>query len=249
MPLQQKSQLVPKKLIIAEFLIGKIDQQRPENRLNAEDIVKRAKVLSNSTKKHQIPVYVLTDADFSYQSEYLKIVYQSVPKEFNRLPMYFMRWMMAYQFLFVHPEIEEVFFVDLGDVEMMVNPFGNILPNRLYMGDENVNMTSGHFTDVVVPDYARKFFDEHWYLKVLDPGIIGGKRAIVLEYLGVLVNLMAQTFLGIQNGTDKGLQSFEMAIINYAAYRYFPTRIKQGRQVSTIVFQNRHNEYSWFKHK
>lgn len=240
---------LPKQVIIAEYIVGKADAQRGDIIKNVDDILPQTELLVNSTKAFQVPVYVLTNEFLEYQTSELIIQQQLVPSAFKNLPLYYMRWMMAYQFLFAHPEIEEAVFVDLGDVEMLHNPFGNLDENRLYFSDEEALLTNVIVSQGVKPKYATDFFNNNKHLQLLDPGVIAGKRSILIEYLGLVTNTIAKTAINMQRGLEEGLQTFEMAIMNYVAYRYFPNRLRHGRQVSTVIFQNKTNEYSWFKHK
>lgn len=240
---------VPKRVVVAEFIIGRADAQHGGIKRTESDILSRAKILVDSTKPFGVPVYILTNGDIDHQSPELVIQQQEIPTVFAELPLYYLRWMMAYQFLFSHPEIEEAAFVDLGDVEMLHNPFGHFEENTLYFSDEDALLTGKVLVQGPKPKYAADFLEKYRYLKMLDPGVIAGYRSILLEYLGIVSNTIAQTAIDVKAGKESGLQALEMAIINYVAYRYFPNRIRHGRQVSTVVFQNRANDHSWFKHK
>lgn len=239
----------PKQVIIAEYIVGKADAQRRNVQKTVYDILPQTKLLVDSTKPFQVPVYVLTNKPFDYCTPELVIQQQPIPAVFEHLSLYYMRWIMAYRFLFAHPEIEEAVFVDLGDVEMLHNPFGHLEEAKLYFGDEESLLNNVIVTQGSKPDYAIDFFNSHSHLQLLNPGVVGGKRAILIEYLGLVTNIIAKTMFNIQMGLEEGLQNFEMAIMNYVAYRYFPNRIRHGRQVSTIFYQNKTNNYSWFKHK
>lgn len=240
---------VPKQVIVAEFITGQADMQRQRRIARAEDIAEKAELIAKSAAKFNLPVYVLTNEQIDYQFSNLTIETIKIAPEYQHLSLYFLRWIMAYQFLFAHHEIEEVFFVDLGDVELLHNPFGKLDKGALYFGDESNYLSHNIVQAYRKPEYAKKFLAENQELQLLNPGVIGGKRDIVLEYLGILVNLIAKTVFDIKYHGEQGLVLFEMAIINYVAYRYFSTRVKTGRQVATLFWTYRNNDYSWFKHK
>lgn len=240
---------VPKRVIVAEFILGHDYKQRSNSEELVDDILLKTKLLVNSTKRFKVPVYVLTNEKIAYKTTELVVYHQEIPKTFSDLPLYYRRWVLAYQFLLAHPEVEEAAFVDLGDVEMLHNPFGKFEQSRLYIGDEESLVTNFIVSKEPKPSYAVKFFDNHNFLQLLNPGVVAGLRPILLEFLGLVNNTIARTMIDIELGKESGLRKFEMAIINYVAYRYFPNRIVHGRRVSTVFFQDKGNDYSWFKHK
>ncbi|PWF99641.1 hypothetical protein [Levilactobacillus bambusae] len=239
---------VPKRIILAEYLVDMFDAQRQDKK-TVEDILPKTEKLVESTKSFNIPVYVLTNAKISYNTPELTILTASLPPELKDLSLYMLRWVMAYQFVLQHPEIEELVLVDLGDVVMLKNPFGLFDERYLYMGDELTDLNIPIINTGYIPDYGRNFLRENQLVQGLNPGVIGGKRAIVLEFLSIMANLICQTEVEHQIDGKPAIRPFEMGLIDYIFYRYFATRMKHGRQVTTLFYFNRPDIRAWFKHK
>lgn len=236
-------------IILTEYITGIKDIQRGITKTSA-DLLPEAYNLVESTKIFNIPVYLLTNNRIDYRTPELIIVPTELQNEFPDLSLYFQRWFMAYHFLLKHTEIKRLVLTDLSDVKMLNAPFPAFESGHLYFGDEYTTLAVPIIANDKKSDFIQKFLEDNRQLQTLNPGVIGGERAIVLEFLGILINLITQTLCGINQGiSGYDLGRYEMAWINYVAYRYFPTRLRHGRQVSTIFHFNHENVGSWFKHK
>ncbi|MDB8876206.1 hypothetical protein PN402_04960, partial [Pediococcus acidilactici] len=100
------------------------------------------------------------------------------------------------------------------------------------------------------PYFIKKFIAENQLLPTVNMGLIIGTRAILLEFLGIILKLITEASLKIQQGNkDAGLGKYDMEVGNYVAYRYFADRLVHGREVSTILQGFQSVSSAWFKHK
>ncbi len=63
---------------------------------------------------------------------------------------------------------------------------------------------------------------------------MAGTRAVLIEYLGMMVKLITEAKLKFKQATTLRLGAFEMAISNYVAYEYFQDRLVHGRKVTSF---------------
>lgn len=238
---------IEKNIILAEFLTGYDSQKNREATIS--DILPLTTELVESARNLSLSVYVLTNEYIDDpEVDKLTIIHRTEGSEVRELSLYFRRWIMAYWFVLEHPELDEIAMVDLGDVKVMNNPFGKISSDKLYFGDEPAPVNSPIVMNEWMPDYAKKFLIENQQLQMLNPGVIIGKRTIIIEFLGQMVNIIYDRLVAIKKG-EHPLRRLEMAMINYVAYRYFPNRIVHGRIVNSEFGFFIDNSNSWFKHK
>ncbi|KRN27696.1 hypothetical protein IV38_GL001909 [Lactobacillus selangorensis] len=225
------------------------DFQRGDRKSTA-DLLPTAHDLVASTQRFHVPVYLLTNNKVDYQTPAFTMVSMPIQKEFPQLSLYFQRWLMAYHFLLAHPEIKKAAFTDLGDVVMLHNPFAQFKQDELYFSDEPSNLTLNIISRDTTTAEIRSFLQANYRQTALNPGVIAGYRAIVLEFLGIVANLIVTAKMAEKRDDSASqLGAFEMAIINYTAYRYFGSRLRHGRQVTTPFLYNRSDGPAWFKHK
>lgn len=158
---------------------------------------------------------------------------------------------MAYDFLQAHPEIEKAVLTDAKDVVMLNYPFDEIEDGILYIGDEWKRLGD---VDIVAnnasPQYMKEFSAKNALRTLLNIGVIGGTREVLIEYLGIMVKLITDEQLKVHQGDEHaGLGPFEMEIGNYVAYRYFADRLVHGRKVTTVFKGFQEQSSAWFKHK
>ncbi len=153
---------------------------------------------------------------------------------------YFERWLKQWQYLRDHPEVEYVFVTDATDVDMLHNPFGNLVPGRLYVGDEpgetlsNSWLQSRHQEPMV-----NQFFRDNPDLPMLNCGVVGGSRAVVME---LCRDMYDYYFEHLQEQT-------EMGIFNYLMHTKYLGRHESGRHVTTLFKQYEASADAWFRHK
>lgn len=239
-----------KKIIVAEYFVNEEDiQGKRETIHTVEQIKSQASDLIESCKKFRIPLVILTNVESDIDIPFLKIMKQDIPEQFSEMTIYFKRWIMAYSFLQKNPEIEEIFFVDATDVEVLNYPFRKLEAHKLYFGDEIADLDSNIIFGNENPKIINDFFKNNIHLQVLNPGVIGGKRGIVVDFLSIFMNIMTQSLVNKKTSKDNGIGNLEMALMNYVAYNYFGNQVVHGRKVSTKFYYYIKNGQSWFRHK
>jgi hypothetical protein len=166
--------------------------------------------------------------------------------------VYWARWMAETDYIRQHEEIGQLFVVDTTDVEMLRNPFGEVDPDTLYVGSQSDQLLEYHVRrsgrDKVWQDWLRK--PDQWQRQLLNPGVIGGERAIVLEMISSMVEKWALNWIDAQNGTDRLTGSYEMAYFNLIGYEEFADRLVFGPAVTTHFDAfDVDNQVAWFRHK
>lgn len=242
------------KIILGEFILGTKDPQHPQtvNKIiDSEQItLPRVEELRKSAEYYMTPVYILTNGDDVDTSNNLQILHDDIKINEYGLSIYFLRWKMALDFLIKHPEVEKVALVDATDVKMINYPFDLVNENKLYIGDEFKDISTGIVEADTKPLYIEEFFSENPQLQLLNPGVIIGTRAIIVEFLTIFVEKFTDAQLKtMRNIPNNNFGQYEMALVNYIAYRYFNRRLIHGRKVSTIFAYNEKSSSAWFKHK
>lgn len=241
-------------IVISEFITKMEDVLYHTDTTNV-DIPSKVVKQANSLKQFQVPYYVLTNEPSQEKNDNLSIVNVDLKKIYSNYPdmtLYFCRIFMAFYFLQAHPEIEKAALTDATDVTMLNYPFEQVKPGILYMGDEtNFVFVNQLVMDRDNPEYMTKFFLENGnLLPTLNLGVMVGTRATLIEYLGIMVNLLTEAKLKFKQGnTEYHLGKYEMGISNYVAYKYFSDRLIHGRKVSTIFSGYQEHSSACFKHK
>lgn len=241
-------------IVLSVFITNMEDINHHEDTTNV-DISSKVATQAQSLKHHKVPYYLLTNEPSQEKNENLSIVHVNLDKIFHNysdLTVYFFRIFMAFKFLQAHPEIERAAITDASDVTMLNYPFDQIKPDTLYMGDEpHALALSVQTFEEDDPQYIYDFLLENSdQLLTVNPGILVGTRAVLIEYLGILVKLITEAKLKFKQKNKKyGLGLYDMSISNYVAYKYFKDRLVHGRKVSTIFNGYQEHSSAWFKHK
>lgn len=151
---------------------------------------------------------------------------------------YFERWLKEWQYLRDHPEIERCFVVDATDVDMLNNPFTNMKPGVLYVGDEPSQTLNNSWLIGNHPKFS-KYFMDNADKTMLNCGVVGGERKLVMELLRSIYDY----------GFSQHKEQTEMGIFNYLMYTDFADRIDYGRHVTTLFKRFEPSSTAWFRHK
>ena len=236
-------------VVIAEYLMNLNDLQHPSS-LPSTDLKHVLAKLAESTQRFDVPVKLLTNFDKVQEIDNVEQIKMPLFDGYLNLGLYFHRWEICYNYLLNHSEIAKAALVDVGDVEMLNYPFNEMQDNLLYFGDEPNDLGTSIISADNKPAYMSDFLSVNQSLQVLNPGVIAGNRAILLEYLGLMVKLLTDDQVSqLKDNEEKHLGNFEMALMNYVAYRYFSTRLRHGRRVSTRFSMWDRQSNAWFKHK
>lgn len=165
------------------------------------------------------------------------------------------RYLVYFDFLKKHQlEIEQVFFTDIADVEVVKNPFSDPLfiqnPVSLFCGDEDEILDNpwmkDHCTHLrkLIPEF-RDFEERYKDEILLNCGVIGGKTDTMLSLLMELSKI--HSTITISNDTPFTL---DMGAFNFVARTKFKHRIRHGFPINT-QFKGYESERTdcWFRHK
>lgn len=237
---------IDKNIVIGQFISNKIDKQRTNNKVGEELLQDLVKDLYQSTHNLKIPLYILTNEVETFDLPYIHVYKQFIHEKYNTLGIYFIRWIMTYEYISAHPEIEKVVLMDINDTEILQDPFNLIEENKIYVGDELFDLSTYIISSDSTLDYVHDFLVDNSSLQLLNPGLIAGSRAIILEFLEIYMFMIDRSFY---NGNISQFGNFEMNIFNYIMYNYFDDRIKHGRKISSKFLHFEEKSGSWFKHK
>lgn len=151
---------------------------------------------------------------------------------------YLQRWLSIFNHL---KEIDEeyVFCVDATDVEMLKNPFIEYLGDRIFVGDEPGTIKNDWLIKHHNVPLFKEFFKINTYKPLLNAGVIGGRKEIIIKVLETMAKYISTTDVGM---TD-------MALFNYVLYTHFADKVYHGRRVTTVFKAYTTKGGSWFKHK
>lgn len=241
---------VESNVVITEFIINMDNFFHLYDNYDV-DVAEQVQDQAASLAQFDVPFYVLTNSSDTQDNGNLHIVNMKLFEHYPDLTLYFYRFLMAYEFLLAHPEIEKAALTDAKDVTMLNYPFDMVDDGVLYIGDEWKRLGD---TDIIVnsssPQYMKDFSAKNGTRVLLNIGVLVGTRDVLLEYLGIMAKLITDEQLKVQQGNENaGLDGFEMEIGNYVAYRYFADRLVHGREVTTIFKGYQEKSSAWFKHK
>ncbi|MFY7707492.1 MAG: hypothetical protein ACOVQ5_05375 [Flavobacteriales bacterium] len=151
-------------------------------------------------------------------------------------------------------QLDHVFFTDIGDVEVVKNPFADDLflnnPSSIFSGDEPEILDNPWMRDHcehlrnVISDFS-DFEIQNKNEVLLNCGVIGGRVDVMKVLMDELANIHQR--YTISNRTPFTL---DMGAFNYVLRTKFSKQIIHGAPVNT-VFKSYETERSdcWFRHK
>jgi hypothetical protein len=227
-------------IILTCLFTGQIDPQRDEYMRNDVELLMP---LINSMKGQRM--VILHDNIHKVPTidnvEFIKVNTSISP--------YWERWVQYYKYLIEHPEIENVFMVDGTDVEMLKNPFPEILPNELYVGYEVEKLGCAYMLNNHPSTLMQNFIKLNRNQTLLNAGTLGGNRNLVMDFIRKLLNVYSENKHNVNFGKDKTIGVGDMAGFNYTARKWFNDKISFGKHVNTVFKKYEYTDYSWFKHK
>jgi hypothetical protein len=232
--------------IVTTYFTSEKDPQRSD--IWANDDFSIIKDFYESVIKHNLNCIILID---NSTDEFIK-KYKTNKIEFVRcdssgLNMVDIRWKLYNKILNERKEIKRAFFLDVSDVIILKNPFGYIVPDKIYCGDEeNINIKNDwmnhRYALLKNPEVNEKMIN---YLnkKILNAGILGGER----NYLIGITKKMAEML----DSSKITHTTVDMCVINHVLYTYTKKdMLIHGSPVNTVFRKNEiNNEVAWFKHK
>jgi hypothetical protein len=235
-------------MIVAAYLTSTIDLQR-----NTSKTIDDPAYISSwyeSVVKLKLKGTILHDElSGHFINQFPKIKFIKVP-QCGKIYLYDYRWLI-YKIFLENNTIDNVFFTDVSDVTVVKNPF--IQPefneNKLFCGDENGDILSeNHWIRTSL--YNKKLMALPGFEDIitseklmLNCGIFGGERRLVLKFLKVLCN----TILSVADRTPD--VTVDMPVFNYVMYRYFPSQFIAGTPVNSGFKKYENRKDVWFIHK
>lgn len=172
------------------------------------------------------------------------------------------RYFVFYDYLRSCPEVGKVFMTDASDLVVVQDPFPWIAPGMLYVGNQPGRLhppepeggtlesmsydyirerleTSGRNYRALLDELRRSPRAEH---PVLNAGILGGDRQVVLAILEALIEVL--------RAIGKPHEDLNMGVLNYVVYRDAAFDFVTGAPVHSVFgsFQNDRKDV-WFIHK
>jgi hypothetical protein len=203
----------------------------------------------NSVVKYGLNCVILHDhcsAEFIRQYETDKIKFVRVGEV--KLNMVDYRWKLYHNLLEEMPEIEKVYCLDISDVVILKNPFEEMSEEVLYIGDEEGTNKENWW---MMERYQMLGLDPTEYVdkKVLNCGIFGGNREMVLEAIGAIASILEKA--------NVAETTVDMVAANEVVYRNYEGRFMSGLPLNTkyrggvFAFEGEYNdsEEAWIQHK
>lgn len=203
----------------------------------------------DSVVKHGLKPVLFHDGittDFINHFPELKTI--QVPPVPLRMQLHDYHWVISHNYLIRHKEIENLFFTDCPDCEVINNPFiqEGYDSTKLYCADEPETITESKWIQHCLKNPV--WANMEGFAEILasnealyNGGVLGGGRDIVLKFTGLISELVEQVKFRINDGTG------DMALYNYILHKHFNP--VHGFPVNSVfkAYENRNDV--WFKHK
>lgn len=155
------------------------------------------------------------------------------------------RFLKALHYLIDHPEIDNAWIVDSGDVTMLNNPFPHMLPGKIYVGCETKNQLGCNWMHWNTPvTFYKQWLKKNGDKTLLNCGLIGGSRQDLIDYITKMFHVW---------GYNKAnMDLIDMLVFNVVGYEHFKEKIVYG--VGTVNNRFRSEQPTdegteWWMHK
>jgi len=230
--------------VLASFLNHKKDPQRNDF-WKSDDIISIYPLISSVVSKN-LKIKIFHNCFDTYPAiencEWIKVDTDS------RFVPNVNRWFIQKNWIKKnYKSIDSVFMVDSTDVEMLKNPFKSLKENKIYCGNEFHNKLENEWMKktqeplLKIVDY-RNLIEKYQDRELLNCGIVGGRKDIILKFLNNLCLLHERFSSDISGSTD-------MSVFNYNIYKYFLKKYVSGESINTRFKFYEYNDTSWWKHK
>lgn len=169
----------------------------------------------------------------------------------STMNLYYRRWLLAYQYLRDHPEVENVWITDGTDVVMLKEPWHGMVDGAVYVGSEPKTLDDEWMISNHTSGPFQKFLSSNYSKPMLNAGLLGGSRDDVMLYAHSIYRQWFDTESLRFWGKDKSSPEVgDMAAFNVAGYGLFSDRIVTGPQVHTVFrSEETDNRWAWWKHR
>jgi len=168
----------------------------------------------------------------------------------SRINVYFLRWLHIWQFLRDHPEIDKVWCTDGTDVEMLREPWDQMIPGKIYVGSEPKTYRDAWAAHHHPEPQYQDFIQSHLSDVMLNAGLLGGSRDDVMMYAHSILRIYsAVESSNFWDKRKKPVAVGDMIAFGMVGYRHFE-RIVTGPLVHTVFKSNGiGREYAFWQHK
>ena len=237
---------MPSNYIVSTYLTSVKDAQR--GKAQPIDDSNYIEKWYNSIKNQKVLGVILHDGlSDNFISKYPEIKFVKFPSVPKNMSIYDYRWHIGYEFAKTIP-IDNIFFTDLSDVTMINNPFlsPEYAKGVLYCGDEPCTIVENTWLQKAVHTELLNNlsgFTEVWKSnkKVVNPGVLGGDKETVLNFLKAFTELLMKVKTRPFDGT------VDMGVFNYLMRKQFNPTF--GFPVNTVFKYYQTIDNVWFKHK
>eukprot|EP00929_Paragymnodinium_shiwhaense_P043965 TRINITY_DN22566_c0_g1_i1.p1 TRINITY_DN22566_c0_g1~~TRINITY_DN22566_c0_g1_i1.p1 ORF type:complete len:900 (-),score=234.15 TRINITY_DN22566_c0_g1_i1:572-3271(-) len=242
-------------MIMTTFFTTKKDWQRGKY---AKGQFKKIRTLYVTALRQQLSITVLYDhlpADLIsvYSNDYFHFHQVALGDFDTRYGVNDVRYFFFERLVKQNPSWTSVFIVDAFDVKIGMDMCPHVQEDKLYVGIEMDKLKNHPWMKARFSKMGGAY--NSWYLKkvdgrmrILNCGITGGGRKVVLELLNRMVAVITDPALTPnKKGEDVNLN---MAALNYIIYNEFNDRYTGGFPVHSLYkrFQNKRKDV-WFVHK
>lgn len=167
----------------------------------------------------------------------------------GKLSPYWQRWISIYEHLVRSPFIRNVWCVDATDVEMLRNPFPQMEPGVIYVGDEPAVTNIPWMRQNHPAAFIQNFIVSNGSKPLLNCGLLGGSRENVMEFIRTMLSLYVKNVEDVKFGRGASVGETDMGLFNFVARTHFPSRIEHGPKVNTTFKKFADNGQAWWRHK
>lgn len=232
-------------VVITHLYSSKPDPQRPTQQYEPGSLTPAADLL-NSLKPTQ-PVVVITDSDVDggRETSFFELVQSELA-----INVFFQRHLDSWRYLRDHPEIRWAWCVDATDVEMVNEPWEHMEPGIIYTGYEPVRATENNWLLRNHPTRrVQRYIRQHGRSQLLNPGVLGGDRHTLMDFLHDLMRYHDDTelhrFLGHEaKKADLGDMG-AMQVVGHEHRDHLETGSKVVSKFRSFETEGPH----WFRHK
>jgi hypothetical protein len=241
--------------LLTTFFTTKKDWQRGQY---AKATFSKIQKLYSSAVRNAVPVTLVYDQLppdlISVYSNSLFQFHQVTLTDYDsRFGVNDVRYFFFERLLKDHPEWLYTFVVDAFDVRIGMSPCGHMKATDLYVGIELDKLKDHPWMKARFMKMGGKY--KQWYankvdpkMKILNCGITGGSREIMLGLFGRMVNVIKDPELTPnKKGDDVNLN---MAALNYIVYTEYTNKFTGNQPLHSLYkkFQNKRTDV-WFIHK
>jgi len=244
-------------MVMTSYFTTKKDWQRGKY---VKPTFSKIKKLYQTAVSNGLTVSVLYDelpADFIevYASQRFRFVQVNLTQYDRRYGVNDVRYFFFERLVQQNLDWKYVFIVDAFDVRSGMSPCSNMKPGMIYVGGEQDRLKKHPWMKARFQRMGGKY--NQWYTtkvsdkqKILNCGLTGGHRDIMLKLLSRMVQVLQDPALAIRQKEKTEDINLNMAALNYILYVEFDGKFQYGPPVHSAYkrFENKRKDV-WWVHK